>query len=163
MLIDLTWQYNLMTKRRVDDLIQSVNLPKDYIGIHIRQGDKVKEFKAFNYFEYIERAESLSKIRKAFILTDDYTVINKLRIKFRKWDFFTLCGEDEKGYSHNEFSKKNLGFKDEKLVRLFSSIDILNNSKLFMGTFSSNPGMYLGMRRPKETCSGLDFNSWTLL
>jgi hypothetical protein len=163
MLINLTWQYNALTKKRVDDLIRSANLPKDYIGIHIRQGDKVKEFKAFDYAEYIIRAESLTEIRKAFVLTDDYTIINHLRMRFSKWEFFTLCTEDEKGYSHDEFSKKSIEFKDSKLVKLFSAIDILNKSKFFIGTFSSNPGMYLGMRRPRETTIGLDFNSWIIL
>ena len=42
-------------------------------------------------------------------------------------------------------------------------MDILYKSNLFIGTFSSNPGMYLGMRRPKESTLGIDFASGDLV
>jgi len=143
-------------------LIQSINLPDEYIGFHIRRGDKELEFNSVDIENYIKKAESTNSIRNGFILTDDYTVITQLKSRFNNWKFYTLCGENETGYLHKEFLTKSPEFRSESLIRLFSSMDILYKSNLFIGTFSSNPGMYLGMRRPKESCLGIDFPSWRI-
>jgi hypothetical protein len=161
-LINFTWRYNSSTGQKVHNLIQSVNLPHEYIGFHIRRGDKELEMNSLDIEKYIIKAESISSIRNGFILTDDYKVITELKSSFSNWKFYTLCGEDETGYLHKEFSSKSVEFRIESLIKLFSSIDILNKSNLFVGTFSSNPGMYLGMRRPKDTCVGIDFPSWRI-
>jgi hypothetical protein len=161
-LVNYTWQYNSLTKQKVDEVIQSLDLPNEYIGFHIRKGDKQLEFNSFDNEEYIKKAESVSSIRNGFILTDDYRVISELKSRFNNWQFYTLCSQDEAGYIHKEFSSKSSGFRNESLIKLFSSMDILYKSNLFIGTFSSNPGMYLGMRRPKENCLGIDFPSWRI-
>jgi hypothetical protein len=161
-LIRLTWRYNSLTKKRIEKLISSLDLPNEYIGIHIRKGDKKKEFNLISAREYIKKAELLSDIRVAFILTDDYTVIHELKCEFKVWNFYTLCAKDERGYLHQEFIDKPVAYKHERIINLFASIDILNNSKFFIGTFTSNPGMYLGMRRGKNRCFGMDFKSWCI-
>jgi hypothetical protein len=161
-LINYTWRYNSGTRQKVDALIQSVNLPGEFIGIHIRRGDKKIEWNWISVEKYIEKAESITTLRKAFILTDDYKVITELKSRFNNWQFYTLCGENETGYNNKEFLKKSSEFRHESLIKLFASMDILYKSRLFIGSFSSNPGMYLGMRRPKETCIGVDFQSWTI-
>jgi hypothetical protein len=161
-LINYTWNYNSSTKQKVGKLIQSMNLPNEYIGIHIRRGDKQLEYYLFDIEEYIKKAESLSRLRHAFILTDDYRVITELRSRFIDWQFYTLCRPEETGYNNKEFSTKSLEYRQENLIKLFSSMDILYKSNLFIGTFSSNPGMYLGMRRPKESCIGIDFPDWRI-
>lgn len=161
LLINYTWKYNSMTSEKVGTLIRSVNLPKEYIGMHIRRGDKKIEYNLFNIEDYINKAESISSIRQAFILTDDYRVITQLKSRFINWQFFTLCGQDETGYVNKEFKLKDVEFRYQNLIKLFASMDILYKSNLFVGTFSSNPGMYLGMRRPKESSVGIDL-PWTI-
>jgi hypothetical protein len=162
LLIKLTWRFNSTTQDRIDKLISSINLPDNYIGFHIRGGDKSKEYKIIEPYNYFQSAVELNTNRKAFVLTDDYGIIEELKIKFPEWDIYTLCGKEERGYSHKEFSNKSLEYKDQNLIKLFSSIEILNRSELFIGTFSSNPGMYMGMRKPKSKCIGLDFGSWII-
>ena len=159
-LVNFTWKYNSSIHEKVDRLINSIDLPEEYIGMHIRRGDKQIEFNSFDIDEYIKKAESISSIRNAFILTDDFGVIKALQKHYANWRFYTLCGEDETGYLHKQFLTQNLEFKQKGLIKLFSSIDILYQSNLFIGTFSSNPGMFLGMRRSKGTSVGIDFPSW---
>lgn len=159
-LIKLTWRFNKRTQDRVEKLISSVKLPPDYIGFHIRGGDKGKEYKIIEPYDYFQKALKLSPNRNAFVLTDDYRIIEELEIKLPEWHIYTLCGKGERGYMHKEFSKKSSEYKDENLIKLFSSVEILNKSELFIGTFSSNPGMYMGMRKPKSKCVGIDFESW---
>ena len=161
-LVNYTWQYNSLIKHKIDEVIHSLDLPNEYIGFHIRRGDKQLEFNSIDNEKYIKKAESESSIRNGFILTDDYRVISELKSRFNNWQFYTLCSEDEAGYVHKEFSTKSSEFRNESLIKLFSSMDILHKSNLFVGTFSSNPGMYLGMRRPKDTSLGIDFPSWRI-
>jgi hypothetical protein len=159
-LVDFTWKYNSAIDQKINNLIQSLNLPNEYIGIHIRRGDKKIEFNSFGIDEYLKKAELITNVRNAFILTDDYNVINELQSRFRNWQIYTLCEKYEKGYLHTEFLTKEIEFKHKQLIKLFASMDVLYKSNLFVGTFSSNPGMYLGMRRPKNSSVGIDFPSW---
>ena len=46
------------------------------------------------------------------------------------------------------------------MVKMFSSMEILKNSALFVGTFSSNPGMFLGMCM--DQAYGVDYDHWLL-
>ena len=41
-------------------------------------------------------------------------------------------------------------------------MEILRISELFVGTFSSNVGMFLGMCMEKERAYGVDFDEWLL-
>lgn len=159
-LINMTWRYNNPTKKIVGSLVSSLGLPAEYIGFHIRQGDKDTETDVFNFSKYIEKASRLSNIRDAFVLTDDYTIIENLRNQYTDWNIWTLCRESERGYFHKRSEKgkkSNIKYSHE---RLFASIEILSHSSLFVGAFSSNPGLYLGMRMNNEKSVGLDSEKW---
>ena len=56
-LIDFTWQYNPLTEKEVTKIIQSLNLPSEYIGFHVRRGDKEKEHNLIADEEYIKKAD----------------------------------------------------------------------------------------------------------
>ncbi|MDL2222597.1 hypothetical protein LJB98_00685 [Bacteroidales bacterium OttesenSCG-928-M11] len=161
-LIELTWKYNLETEEEVNRLISSLDLPEEYIGFHIRSGDKYKEFDLLNISEYIKKAQGLSSIRNAFVMTDDYLIVEAFQKQHQEWNVYTLCEKEERGYFHQKFQKKEKDTIKKAHQRLFASIDILNNSRLFIGTFSSNPGMYLGMRMDSNKCFGVDLEKWQI-
>lgn len=161
-LIDMTWKFNMQTKQKIDKIISSLNLPTDYVGLHIRRGDKNKEFEFKGLQDYITKAESLSIIKVAFVLTDDYEIIENLNVSYPSWYFHTLCKIDDRGYHHKQFEKEGGEYKNEKQIILFASIEILSKANLFVGTFSSNPGMFMGMRLPKDRCFGVDFEKWSI-
>ncbi|MDR3061729.1 MAG: hypothetical protein LBU57_06410 [Dysgonamonadaceae bacterium] len=162
-LVDMTWRYNVFTRERVQDLITSLHLPENYIGFHIRMGDKITETNLLDVSEYIKKIPSGYPVKNAFVLTDNYWVIEELQNRLEDWNLYTLCGKEERGYFHEEFQKK----KNPELIRksheiLFASMDILSQSDLFVGTFSSNPGMYLGMVMPPEKTFSVDVPHWTV-
>ena len=161
-LIEFTWQYNPAVKEIIQKKIQDTHLPTEYIGLHIRAGDKFVEHNLIEPDAYIKKAESLSKLRKAFILTDDYAIIEYLEKHYPYWEFHTFCQTTERGYIHSKFQEQTKEEKKEAHYKLFASIDILSNSSLFIGTFSSNPGMYLGMRMPEGKCIGIDLEKWQI-
>jgi len=159
-LTNITWRYNPVTQKEVDQLIESVRLPDDYLGFHIRGGDKFIEDELHPVSRYFDEIARRSICRNAFVLTDDYRIIETIRQEYPEWKRYTLCQEHERGYFHQEFMKREPDFIREQTLRLFASTDILRNSEFFVGTFTSNPGMYLGMRMERERCLGVGNTKW---
>lgn len=161
-LIGLTWKYNTWTQLQVDAYRSSLHLPSEYIGMHIRGGDKFEEADILQAEQYMQKAISLSDLKHAFILTDDYTIIERLYANYPDWKFYTLCSPEERGYYYDQFMNEGEKEKRDRTIKLFSSIDILAEATFFIGTYSSNPGMYLGMRMPAEKVFGIDFPHWRI-
>jgi hypothetical protein len=161
-LVNMTWRYNQTTENNINKLISKLNLPNNYSGLHIRGGDKITEMKLFSTNEYLNKLETISKEKNIFILTDDYRCIKNIDSNY---SIYTLCKESEIGYFHNDHKKNNRLIIKESHERLFASIDILSKSNVFVGTFGSNVGMYLGIRmynEYKNKVFGLDAEQWFL-
>lgn len=161
-IISLIWRYNPQSKTIIDQFKDSIKLPDDFISIHIRSGDKSIEDKLFNIDEYMTVAAKHSQSKNAFILTDDFTVLEELNKKYNTWNFFTLCYPSERGYYHKDFQKKDKEVKYMQHLKLFANIEICANSKKFIGTYSSNIGMYMGMKCGESFCDCLDSESWII-
>lgn len=161
-LIEQTWIYSSDVQKQNDTLLASLMLPDKYIGFHIRGGDKFIEAEKQEVDLYIEKSMSLSGCRSAFVLTDDYTVIEQLQQRYPEWTFYTLCGKEERGYFHKQFKAQSLKEKERNMIKLFTSVDIIADSLFFIGTFSSNPGMYLGMRMHPEKTFSVDIPEWKI-
>lgn len=162
-LIEITWRYNPHTNERVEKLKDSLNLPSQYIGFHIRRGDKHIEQNPIDISVYFDKLSSIEDYPKnAFVLTDDYNVITDIKEMHLDWNIFTLCKETERGYIHSEFQKMSKEQIKEAHINLFTSIDILNKAQYFVGTYASNPGMYLGMRMDAKKCLSIDLDNWQI-
>lgn len=160
-LIAMTWRYTPGTAQVVDSFIQSLNLPENYVGMHIRGGDKFVEHKLESIDAYFALVKPTVKTRNLYVLTDDYNVIRAIHAQYPEWKVWTLCQENESGYFHQEFIKRGEEFQHNQLMKLFASTDILSRSEQFIGTFTSNPGMFIGMRNP-DICTGVDYDEWLI-
>lgn len=161
-IISMIWNYQPYAKELIDNFKTSIVLPNKYISIHIRSGDKNLETETYKIEKYMKKASSIGLSKNVFILTDDYSIIENLRIKYSDWNFLTLCDPSERGYQHSDFKTKSKQEKYLKHLKLLASMDICAESNHFIGTYSSNPGMFMGMRIGEENCSCLDFESWVL-
>lgn len=161
-LIELTWRFNSKSTLLIRKKIESLNLPSKYIGLHLRGGDKYLEGDLFSIDTYINKAEQLSDTNVFFVLTDDYRIFKSLENRYPLNKYSTFCEKDEHGYNFNELvqNEKNVIYKAH--MNLFSSIEILKDSDYFIGTFSSNIGMFLGMIRDREKTVGVDFDDWQI-
>lgn len=159
-IIEMIYQFNENTELEIKNLIKSIELPDKYIGLHIRGGDKFVEHELEACATYMTKAEQLSSLREAYVLTDDYTVIQTLRRDYPYWHFYTLTDPSEKGYFHQSFLKQTADDRRKKLIKLFASMELLRSSELFVGTLSSNPGMFLGMCM--DRVYGIDIDEWTV-
>ena len=92
----------------------------------------------------------------------DYQVLMQAREDHPEWELHSLCEADEAGYFHQEFMRQPKDVIHRKTMRLFASVDILKNAELFMGTFSSNPGMFMGMRMEAAKCLSVNGSGWRI-
>ncbi|WP_051931119.1 hypothetical protein [Gillisia sp. Hel_I_29] len=161
-IIKMIWQYDPQSKKIIDDHINSLNIPQNYIAIHIRSGDKLIETDLYNIQLYMKKAIAISDVKNAFILTDNYSIIEQLLENYPDWKFYTLCNPSERGYIHADFVNKDKTQKFLQHLKLFASMDICYNSDKFIGTYSSNPGMFMGMRTGEDKCFCIDYDSWIL-
>ncbi|MDF7810198.1 hypothetical protein [Hymenobacter sp. YC55] len=161
-IIKAFWRYNAQSAPIINSFTNSVQLPDEYISLHVRAGDKFTEAKMYDFSEYMIPAAKFSVNNEAFIMTDDYTVIEQLQQQYPQWRFHTLCTPSERGYFHRDFVKQDRYFKYMQHLKLFATIDICADSTKFIGTYSSNPGMYMGMRIGPERCHCLDFDEWLI-
>jgi hypothetical protein len=158
----VVWRFNAKTRQAVEARKTAIELPARYLGLHVRGGDKVMEHELFDEDRYIEKAKELSDLRDAFVLTDDYSVFERLTKRYPEWRFRTTCSPSERGYFHEEYSMLDAKARAARLIGLFAAMDILAGAELFVGTFSSNPGMNMGMRMPEGRAHGIDYDSWRI-
>jgi hypothetical protein len=155
-LIHLSWQYNAKTRSEIQKCLQQVDLPEEYVGLHVRKGDKYVEAKLLDTKVYMDKLQSLYNLKNVFLLTDDYSVVKELENNYINYTFFTLCETTEAGYTHANFMEHDSKFKRQHLLKLFASVDALANAKMFLGTLSTNPGLYLLMKMKKGTVYSAD-------
>lgn len=161
-LIDIIWHYNNEVGNLINELVSNLKLPTKYIGLHIRRGDKCLEYDEQDLDIYLNKVIAVSNLRDIFVSTDDYQVIIDLRNNFYGWNIYTLCPENRNGYFQNKFNSLDVKYKKKEMVELFASIEILSKSEHFIGTLSSNIGMYLGMRMNENKVHGVDLEHWTI-
>ena len=160
-IVDEIYRFNSKTQSEINALMQQIKIDKPYIGFHIRGGDKTEEHDILSVEQYISLAEKHSATRTAFVYSDDYKFITLLKQKYPNWDFFTLTSEDEHGYFHQKFLKQSVSEKRKNLLKMFASMEYLSQAEYTFCTYSSNPGMFLGMRMG-ERAIGVDFDTWRI-
>lgn len=145
------FRFNNETKKEIYKLINNLNLPKKYIGFHIRAGDKITEAELIKPEKYIESLKKHSDIKDIFISTDDYSVVEKLKNQYgNEYNIYTLTNKKELGYNQGDFESSNKNEKYNHLIEFFASIEILLNSELCFGSYTSNPSIFLGAVLGKE-------------
>jgi len=156
------WRFKPSVKQLIDAICDSISLPSEYIGIHIRRGDKINETYPVPLEDYMLKAITISSCRNAFIATDDYTVIEDLKIKYSDWKIYTLCKPMNRGYDQNKQAQKDKSKVKEDMIILFAEIELLSNATCFIGTFSSNVALHMIMRLTESKCYGVDFEKWRI-
>ena len=159
--IEEIYRFNAQTQAEIDGLMQKIKIDGPYIGFHIRGGDKTAEHDILNVEQYLTVAEKLSEIRTAFVYTDDYDFITLLNRKYPYWEIHTLTTEDEHGYFHQKFLKLTSSEKRHNLLKMFASMEYLRKSEYAICTYSSNPGMFLGMSMG-DRAIGIDYENWMI-
>jgi len=141
---------------------------KGSFGIHIRRGDKVtgktKEAELFDVEFYLNKVlEVNSEIKKITICTDDYNVVKNFREKAPEYDYLSFCDSDRVGYFQAKYnSTKDSTRKRAEVIDVLKDAYLLINSRIFIGTNSSNISRFVTLMRNNQHCYSLD-TEWSPL
>lgn len=144
---NLLWRFNDSVSATMDELIRNLNLPDNYIACQIRGGDKFIEYDLLSVDIYLSKMKEITSLKDVFVLTDDYRIIEQLCLKAPDYNWFTLCSESERGYFNSAFSKSDLELKKKQMINLFTSVEVLFRSSVFIGTITATPCHIVGIRR----------------
>ena len=161
-IIPIVYRFNDEYTSIIDKYIRNLNLPNEYISLHVRAGDKITERNLITPQAYLEKAKMYSDCRNIFVATDDYRIFEMLRDNNPHYSFYTLTSPEEKGYDQDIFVQSSKESIQHNLIEMFASIKIFLQSILFVGTYSSNPGMFVGMQLDNKMI-GMDFDNWLIL
>lgn len=161
-LIEITWHFKKTIKDEIEFLIYPLKIPMNYASLHIRGGDKYLESELYSVDKYMNRLNIYFSGMNIFVLTDDYSAIENLLLKYPEYKIYTLCDKGERGYFHSSFCQETPEYRKAHLVKLFASIELISKSEVFIGTYSSNPGMYLGCRMG-DKMHGVDKDQWFIM
>lgn len=161
-IIPIVYRFNTKYTYTINNIINKIELPNKCISLHIRAGDKKTEREIISPQDYLERAKLLSNCNNVYVSTDDYRIYKKLRDDNPNYIFFTLTSPDEKGYDQDKIAHSSQRQIRQNLIEMFASIQIFLQSELFIGTYSSNPGLFVGMQID-ERMIGMDYDRWLIL
>ena len=158
----MVWRYNASTGKEIERMIEGLALPKEYVGIHVRQGDKNLETEVYTPKRYMDELQKHTDCKDVFVLTDDYRVLTDLRDEYKGYRFYTLCQSNEDGYSYEKLQALTYEERRKSMLRLWASMDVMEKGQVFVGTFTANPGMNMGFRMKEEQIFGIDYEHWIL-
>ncbi len=156
------YKFNAKTKKEIEKYFGAIDLSMPFISMHIRRGDKIKEANDTALDVYFGKAAEHTSIRRCFIFSDDYSVIEEAKAKYPEWDIFTITKDKDTGYNHSKFESSSKDVRRERMLYLFANVEIMAKAEYFFGTLSSNIGMYMYWRMPDEHCIGVDFKEWKI-
>lgn len=163
-LVHSVYRFNRTTLSHIKALWTPLHLPKKYIGLHIRRGDKDIEWNPINIDTYISKVRDFTKdIKDIFVFTDDYQVYRELTEKYPDLHFYTLATKEDHGYNNKDFLTATSDIQEKKTLNMFAAMDLLSRAEHFVGTLNTNPGMFLGMFMDKKQVHYVDAECWDIM
>lgn len=142
LLARMIWRLQPEILNKEETYKMNLSLPPIYSGLQIRGGDKVSETKLIDGKTLILKL-NLNDGDSLFILTDDYRQFAQAKEDFPKLKLSTLCQNDEMGYHHKLFCKKDSQSKKDAITRLIISVDLLLSSSSFVGSITTGPSVFI--------------------
>ncbi|MBQ9232306.1 MAG: glycosyl transferase [Prevotella sp.] len=161
------YQLNERTRTYLDKELRMLKLPDNYIGVHIRRGDKItsKEMQEIHLEKYINAISKYASIStNVFIATDDVSIINDLKPKLDARGFHVYYNNQNKsrGFVESNFNIASKQVKQNEMLNVLLDMEILIHSKFFIGTYTSNLSRVVPFFLGLNQCISLD-NDWNII
>ena len=158
---------NNNTKNVLKDMKNSLKLPDDYIGVHIRRGDKItsKEMQEIHLEKYVNTIINYKNISSnVFIATDDTSIINDIKEKLcpHGFNIFYNSLNQSTGFNEALFNNASKQAKREETINVLLDMDVLIHSCFFIGTYTSNLSRVVPFFLGLDKCISLD-NDWNII
>lgn len=138
------WQFNSHTHDMILALKRESlsNCSGSYVGVHIRRGDKINEVSYRPISEYVRVLRTVLKPGEhVFVASDDTRMVAQFRRLLAPdgVNVFTVKGVTRKeGHLQSRHNKQWLKGRYMDVLELVTEIELLKDSRMFIGTFSSN-------------------------
>ena len=147
----------------INDQKKKIALPDDYIGVHIRRGDKIvrKEMNEIDLDRYIsEIAKHKGCCRNVYIATDDCSILDYVKQELNNININVFYNSNIKqhGFVEGVFNTKKIEEKYFDTLNTLLDVDILSKSCFFIGTYSSNLSRIIPLMLGFDKCKSLDDN-----
>lgn len=161
------YNYNALTQNSISEKKQYINIPDNYISIHIRRGDKIVtgEMEDINLNIYVDAIRKYRYIsNNIYIATDDVTVISYISKKLSDIDIKIYYNKENKlkGFDEKTYNLKSDSVRRDEVLNMLFDMDMMINSSFFIGTFSSNVGCVVAMYLGLDKCHSIDV-SWKIV
>ena len=161
------YKYNALTQNSISEKKQYINIPDNYISIHIRRGDKIVtgEMEDISLNIYVDAIRKYSYIsNNIYIATDDVTVISYISKKLSDIDIKIYYNKENKlkGFDEKTYNLKSDFVRRDEVLNMLFDMDMMINSSFFIGTFSSNVGCVVAMYLGLDKCHSIDV-SWKIV
>ena len=161
------YKYNALTQNNISEKKQYINIPDNYISVHIRRGDKIVtgEMEDINLNIYVDAIRKYSYIsNNIYIATDDVTVISYISKKLSDIDIKIYYNKENKlkGFDEKTYNLKSDFVRRDEVLNMLFDMDMMINSSFFIGTFSSNVGCVVAMYLGLDKCHSIDV-SWKIV
>jgi hypothetical protein len=130
--------------------IKNMNGP--YVSIYVRRGDKVKgthtEMEAADLDKVIKSTGI--KSGNVFVMTDDYSVVEEIRILLPDCKVSTLTSPETKGSFHDDMRNNTAEEHRHHGEELFTSLEVFRHGTQGWADGRSNVGRLLKLRDPAK-------------
>lgn len=159
--------YNDDIRKRIQDLKKRMKLPEQYIGVHIRRGDKISthEMNDISIDMYVEEIfKNANVCKNVFVATDDSSIIKYIKEKMTPSGFIVYYNSfiTQDGFNEKNYNRKCKSDRFENTLYTLLDVDILINSAFFIGTYSSNLSRIIPCFLDEGRCKSLDLN-WNIM
>lgn len=161
-LIPIVYRFNEKYTHIINTFINDLDLPHRYISMHVRAGDKITERDLITPQKYLDKAKTFSDCHNIFVATDDYRIFEQLRNDNPDYTFYTSTSPEERGNDTEKLFASSNDIIRKNLIEMFASVEVFLHSDIFVGTYSSNPGLFVGMIID-EKMVGMDYDKWLIL
>ena len=134
----------------------------EYIGVHIRRGDKIStgEMENLELNKYVDEIKKIG-LNTVYIATDDVSVVEYIRDKCDNIYIYTNPHLKQFGFVENTFNHKSHTDRYYDTLILLYDIFVLISGKKFIGTYSSNLSRIIPCFLGLNNCVSLD-EEWSV-
>jgi hypothetical protein len=158
---------NDSTKSHLGQRIDGLKLPDDYIGVHIRRGDKItsQEMQEIRIGKYVSSIlEHKAESSNVYIATDDVSIIDELSQQLSPHGirlFYNNLNQSQ-GFNEVTFNRFSRQTRYEEMLNVLLDMEVLIHSKFFIGTYTSNLSRVVPFFLGLDKCVSLD-NDWNII
>ena len=173
--VDMDFETAVTTRRQlvltptimnqVQQKIAELNLPENFVFMHIRRGDKlIQEANFIGFDEFFQtHIDSNSGVKHLFIASDDCDTIMEAKtyLKENRFDYEIYTNVNSEQHGNDTSQRRNQYFTESEFVDFMTEMEVARLSSHVYCTFTSNVGRYLALlKEDLSMVTSLDIKTW---